>query len=55
MVCKDIDQSVHIIEEEQKFLKLLEILGARIHEGVAIVFVDKQEHADSLLKVRKLK
>ena len=27
VVCKDIEQSVSIIDEEQKFLKLLEVLG----------------------------
>ncbi len=50
VVCKDIEQTVHVVEEEQKFLKLLEILGRGLDDGVAIVFVDKQEHADSLLK-----
>lgn len=50
VVCKDIEQHVHIVEEDQKFLKLLEVLGQRLSDGVAIVFVDKQEHADSLLK-----
>ncbi len=50
VVCKDIQQTVHVVEEEQKFLKLLEVLGQRIDQGLAIVFVDKQEHADSLLK-----
>ena len=48
VVCADVQQNVHIVEEEKKFLKLLEILGQT--EGSAIVFVDKQEHADSLLK-----
>ena len=50
VVCKDIEQNVFVVEEEQKFLKLLEVLGQRIDQGSAIVFVDKQEHADSLLK-----
>jgi ATP-dependent RNA helicase DDX46/PRP5 len=50
IVCKDVEQNVHILEDEQKFLKLLEILGQFVHRGVAIIFVDKQEHADSLLK-----
>ena len=27
IVCKDIEQHVHIVEEEKKFLKLLELLG----------------------------
>ena len=50
VVCKDIEQHVHIVEEEKKFLKLLELLGMHNSDGSAIVFVDKQEHADSLLK-----
>jgi ATP-dependent RNA helicase DDX46/PRP5 len=49
VVCKDIEQKVHIVEEDNKFLKLLEVLGQR-GEGLVIIFVDKQEHADSLLK-----
>jgi ATP-dependent RNA helicase DDX46/PRP5 len=51
VVCKDIDQTALIVEDELKFLKLLEILGRHIDESSSgIVFVDKQEHADSLLK-----
>jgi ATP-dependent RNA helicase DDX46/PRP5 len=50
IVCKDIEQTVHVLEEDQKFLKLLEVLGAKQEEGQVIIFVDKQEHADSLLK-----
>merc|ERR1719510_2502453 len=50
IVCKDIEQHVHIVEDEKKFLKLLELLGTHHTDGSAIIFVDKQEHADSLLK-----
>ena len=50
IVCADIEQTIHIVEEEQKFLKLLEVLGKLSVEGQVIIFVDKQEHADSLLK-----
>lgn len=53
IVCKDIEQNVIVIEEEDKFRKLLEILGKHLDaEGQksAIVFVDKQENADFLLK-----
>ena len=39
-----------MIEEDQKFLKLLELLGHYQERGSVIIFVDKQEHADSLLK-----
>lgn len=50
LVCKEVEQHVIVIEEEQKFLKLLELLGYYWDKGSILVFVDKQEHADSLLK-----
>ncbi|KAK4316047.1 hypothetical protein Pmani_012753 [Petrolisthes manimaculis] len=50
VVCKDVTQEVVMLEEEQKFLKLLEILGQFYEKGQTIVFVDKQENADSLFK-----
>ncbi|GBP30557.1 Probable ATP-dependent RNA helicase DDX46 [Eumeta japonica] len=50
VVCKDVEQHVAILEEEDKFFKLLELLGLYSHLGSIIVFVDKQENADSLLK-----
>ncbi|XP_036379414.1 probable ATP-dependent RNA helicase DDX46 [Megalops cyprinoides] len=50
VVCSDVEQHVIVIEEENKFLKLLEILGHYQEKGSVIIFVDKQEHADGLLK-----
>ncbi|XP_061379196.1 probable ATP-dependent RNA helicase DDX46 [Danaus plexippus] len=50
VVCKDVEQHVAILEEEAKFFKLLELLGLYSQLGSIIVFVDKQENADSLLK-----
>lgn len=50
VVCKDVEQHVVVLEEDQKFLKLLEILGHYNDKGSAIVFVDKQENADNVLK-----
>lgn len=50
VVCKDVEQHVLILEEDGKFLKLLELLGYYQDQGSAIVFVDKQENADLLLK-----
>ncbi|KAL0994809.1 hypothetical protein UPYG_G00127430 [Umbra pygmaea] len=50
VVCSDVEQHVMVIEEDQKFLKLLEILGHYQEKGSVIIFVDKQEHADGLLK-----
>lgn len=39
-----------VIDEDKKFLKLLELLGHYQETGSVIIFVDKQEHADGLLK-----
>ena len=39
-----------IIDEDKKFLKLLELLGLYQERGSVLVFVDKQEHADELMK-----
>lgn len=39
-----------MIDEDKKFLKLLELLGHYQEKGSVIIFVDKQEHADGLLK-----
>ena len=39
-----------VLEEDQKFFKLLELLGQYHEEGSVLVFVDKQEHADELMK-----
>lgn len=50
IVCKEVEQHVVVLEEDQKFYKLLEILGHYQKQGSIIVFVDKQEHADTLLK-----
>lgn len=51
VVCKDVQQHVEIIEEDDKFLRLLNILKNYVDEGAsAIVFVSKQEKADSLLE-----
>ncbi|KAJ6667959.1 hypothetical protein lerEdw1_016280 [Lerista edwardsae] len=50
VVCSDVEQNVIVIEEENKFLKLLELLGHYQEKGAVIIFVDKQEHADGLLK-----
>ncbi|XP_041079359.1 probable ATP-dependent RNA helicase DDX46 isoform X3 [Polyodon spathula] len=50
IVCSDVEQHVIVLEEENKFLKLLELLGHYQEKGSVIIFVDKQEHADGLLK-----
>lgn len=51
VVCKDVEQNIVLIEEDDKFLKLLEILGSYLEgDKSAIIFVDKQEKADTLLR-----
>uniref|UniRef100_A0A452UT08 RNA helicase n=1 Tax=Ursus maritimus TaxID=29073 RepID=A0A452UT08_URSMA len=41
VVCSDVEQQVIVIEEEKKFLKLLELLGHYQESGSVIIFVDK--------------
>lgn len=52
IVCSDVHQQVVVLTEEQKYLKLLELLGQFLgpDKGSVLVFVDKQERADHLLK-----
>jgi len=50
VVSNEIEQNVDVVEEDQKFLKLLEVLGRYVDLGSCLIFVDKQEHADGLLK-----
>ncbi|XP_066140089.1 probable ATP-dependent RNA helicase DDX46 [Euwallacea fornicatus] len=50
VVCQEVEQHVVVLEDDQKFLKLLELLGIYHEQGSIIVFVDKQENADILLK-----
>ena len=50
IVCKDVEQHVIVLEDDQKYLKLLELLGIYQEQGSVIVFVDKQENADDLVK-----
>ena len=49
VVCKDIEQHALVLTEDQKFLKLLELLGLFWERGNVIVFVEKQEKADELV------
>ena len=50
IVCKDVEQNVVIIEDDKKFFKLLELLGNYLESGSCLVFVDKQEIADMILR-----
>ena len=40
-----------VLEEDKKFFKLLELLGLYQERGSVLVFVDKQENADELVKM----
>ncbi|KRX71520.1 putative ATP-dependent RNA helicase DDX46, partial [Trichinella sp. T6] len=48
-VCQDVEQHAIIVDEEHRFLKLLELLGVYYELGNILIFVDKQEHADELV------
>ncbi|XP_002161749.2 probable ATP-dependent RNA helicase DDX46 [Hydra vulgaris] len=50
VVCSDVEQHALVIEEENKFFKLLELLGVYQEKGSVLVFVEKQESADMLFK-----
>eukprot|EP00117_Sycon_ciliatum_P002512 scpid20966/ scgid7707/ Probable ATP-dependent RNA helicase DDX46; DEAD box protein 46 len=50
VVCVDIVQTIMMMEEEDKYFKLLELLGQYQEMGSVLVFVEKQEDADRLLK-----
>lgn len=50
VVCKDVHQSVIVIEDHQKFYKLLELLGIYYVQGSILVFVERQEAADALIR-----
>lgn len=50
VVCKDVEQNVVIIDEDQKFFKLLELLGTFLEKGSCLIFVDRQEIADMILR-----
>lgn len=52
VVAKDVSQHALIVEEDEKFLKLLELLGLYQEDGSVLVFVDKQEHADEVTSCR---
>ena len=49
MVCSDVDQNVIVLEEEEKFNKLMEILG-HFGEGQSLIFVHTQQKCDTILK-----
>ncbi|KAI3386142.1 hypothetical protein SNEBB_010012 [Seison nebaliae] len=50
VVCSDIEQHIILIEEDKKYLKLLELLGIYTLQGSVLVFVERQETADEIQK-----
>lgn len=49
-VNKDITQIIEVHEEEDKFLRLLQLLGVWYEKGSVLIFVDKQEKCDQLFQ-----
>ena len=47
-VNKDITQVIEVHEEEDKFLRLLQLLGVWYERGSILTFVDKQEKCDQI-------
>ncbi|OMJ22506.1 Pre-mRNA-processing ATP-dependent RNA helicase PRP5, partial [Smittium culicis] len=53
IVSPDIEQKIQILDFDEKFINLLEVLGATYNENpdsIALVFVERQEAADNLFK-----
>ncbi|XP_049933774.1 DEAD-box ATP-dependent RNA helicase 42-like isoform X1 [Nymphaea colorata] len=50
VVNRDITQRVEVRPEEEKFLRLLELLGEEYEKGKILIFVHSQEKCDSLFK-----
>ncbi|CAH8584877.1 unnamed protein product [Schistosoma turkestanicum] len=51
VVCSDVEQHAFILSEEEKVYKVLELLGIYQEEGSVLIFVEKQESADELMRV----
>ena len=50
VVCRDVYQSVNVINKHQKYFKLLELLGVYHEKGSILVFVERQGMADTLIR-----
>jgi len=48
--CSNVEQKVLVVEENEKFFRLLELLGQWSDKGSVLIFVDKQIDADELFK-----
>lgn len=47
---QNIEQTVEILEDDDKFWRLMELLGDWQGKGSVLIFVDKQIEADDLFK-----
>jgi len=50
VVASTIDQYVEVVEEDKKFLRLLDILAAWQGKGAILIFVERQNTADRILR-----
>ena len=50
MVNTDITQTVEIRPDEERFMRLLELLGVWYEQGKLLIFVQSQEKCDSLFR-----
>ncbi|CAH8468106.1 unnamed protein product [Dicrocoelium dendriticum] len=51
VVCSDVEQHAMVLTEDEKFYKVLELLGLYQESGSVLIFVEKQESADELMRV----
>ncbi|KAF5400783.1 DEAD box ATP-dependent RNA helicase [Paragonimus heterotremus] len=51
VVCSDVEQHALVLTEDEKFHKVLELLGIYQESGSVLIFVEKQESADELMRV----
>ncbi|TGZ60095.1 hypothetical protein CRM22_008741 [Opisthorchis felineus] len=51
VVCSDVEQHALVLTEDEKFYKVLELLGIYQEAGSVLIFVEKQESADELMRV----
>ncbi len=48
VVCSDVDQHIEVVQENDKFKRLVELIKEWYDKGLILVFVDRQDAADTL-------
>jgi len=48
--CKAIEQFVEVVEEDQKLLRLTQVIDKWVNQGSILIFVDSQKEADDLFE-----